>query len=130
MGDSLIDIIHLVYCHRLFLSRCCLSDGICQRLRLEHPWICLEGVHILYVYGNVFGGDLCNARKETLVLKIWYENDERVFTAYAHCFPCTWYVGSAIKDEWYGYVFLIIGVPLLCMPLFSKKVDCLMKKCC
>lgn len=43
-------------------------------------------------------------------------------------FPCTWYVGSAIKDEWYGYVFLIIGVPLLCMPLFSKKVDCLMKK--
>lgn len=43
-------------------------------------------------------------------------------------FPCTWYIGALIKDTWYGHVFLIVCVPLLCMVLFSEKVDRVMRK--
>ena len=43
-------------------------------------------------------------------------------------FPCTWYLGPKIMNHWYGYLFLIIGVPVLRLPLFSKYIDSFMKK--
>ena len=42
-------------------------------------------------------------------------------------FPLCWYLMRPIMNEWYGYALYIIGVPCLCMFLFSKPVDSFMQ---
>ena len=43
-------------------------------------------------------------------------------------FILCWGIGIKFMTEWYGYVFMIVIVPLICMMLFSYPVDKLMRK--
>lgn len=43
-------------------------------------------------------------------------------------FPLSWYYFRPFMNEWYGYILLVIVVPTICLVLFSKKVDDMMKK--
>lgn len=65
--------------------------------------------------------------------KIWFTKfGTRTMNAYlCHMliiFPCTWGIGPHIIDKWYGYVFLIVIVPLLCIPLYSNILNRIMNK--
>lgn len=42
-------------------------------------------------------------------------------------FPLSWYYLRPVMDEWYGYLLYVVVVPSLCLILFSKRVDDVMK---
>lgn len=96
------------------------------------------GLHLGGIVWRVFTYVMCVAMCAAMILampnkKLWLSKyGSRTMNVYLlHMlivFPCTWHIGSMIKDQWYGHLFLIIGVPLLCLPLFSRKVDSIMRK--
>lgn len=42
-------------------------------------------------------------------------------------FPLSWYYFRPFMNEWYGYILTVAVVPAICLVLFSKKVDDMMK---